>query len=64
MDWNFGDELCFKRTYTNNYSDSTKTKKRRRVRFAKEIIEEQVRIIRERFGFSHGGKKKYKRRKS
>lgn len=67
MDLKFGSELCSKRSYTNNYRDSNvsadkSTNKRRRARFAKEILEDQVRTIRERFGFTHGGKKKSKRR--
>jgi len=68
MDLKFGSELCSRRSYTNNYRDSNvstgkSVNKRRRARFAKEILEDQVRIIRERFGFTHGGKKKSKKRR-
>lgn len=68
FDMNFGSELCSRRSYTNNYRDSISStgkprKKPRMARFAKDIIEEQVRTIRERFGFKHGGKKKSKKRR-
>lgn len=69
FDMNFGSELCSRRSYTNNYRDSNisdagKPRKKPRVaRFAKDILEEQVRTIRERFGFTHGGKKKSKKRR-
>lgn len=68
MDLKFGSELCSKRSSTNNYRDPNvsagkSTNKRHRARFAKEILEDQVRTIRERFGFTHGGKKKSKKRR-
>lgn len=60
MDLKFGSDLLCS---TKKYREMTENKPKRRVRFAKEIIDEQVRIIRERFNFSHGGKKKKKKKR-
>lgn len=62
----FGTIANSTKNYTMDDLQSSKIiipKKQKQVRFSKDIIQEQVDIIKEKFDFSHGGKKRKKRRK-
>lgn len=57
--------------YTNNYTKSaiapslytTPRKKKKQVLFSKDIIQNQIDIIMEKYEFQHGGKKKDKKKR-